>query len=224
MKQTALILGASRGLGLALAQELRQRGWAVIATVRGATPAADGLGQGLEQERLEITDPASLAALRRRLEGRAIDLLFVNAGVSNGPGERVAAVSDEAFNRVMATNALGPMRAVDVLQDLVPPGGTIAVMSSSLGSVGLNTRGGGEVYRASKAALNTLMRSFAASRTDDGRTLLICDPGWVRTDMGGPQATLGIEESIPRLADTVLAQAGKGGLQYLNYRGETVPW
>ncbi len=223
---TALILGASRGLGLALAQEFVARGWDVVATARASsgTKLHDLANAQLSIETLELTDPASLAALRARLKDSRIDLLFVNAGVSNGQGDRVAAASTDEFNRIMVTNALSPMRAIDALQHLVPPTGTIGVMSSSLGSVALNTRGGWETYRASKAALNTMMRSFAATHADDARTLIVADPGWVRTDMGGPGASLGVEDSIPRLVDTITGQSGKPGLQYLNYKGDTLPW
>ena len=226
MTQTALILGASRGLGLALAEELLHRGWAVIGTVRGGGTKLHELnGDGrLTVETLEITDPDSLAALRHRLDGRKIDLLYVNAGISNGQADRIAQTSTEEFTKILLTNTLSPMRAVEAFESLVPPDGTIAVMSSGLGSVANNTAGGWETYRASKAALNTLMRSFAADHPNDTRTLLVTAPGWVRTDMGGAGATLSIEESIPRLTDTVLSQHGKAGLQYLDYRGQTVPW
>src|SRR5271166_4822075 len=87
-----------------------------------------------------------------------------------------------------------------------------------------NETGGYEVYRASKAALNTLMRSFAARHRDDPRTLLLLAPGWVRTDMGGHQARLGIQDSIPNLVKVIEAQEGKGGLQYLDYLGRAVSW
>ena len=96
-------------------------------------------------------------------------------------------------------------------------------MSSGLGSVTNNDRGGYEVYRASKAALNTLMRSFAARTQSEGRRLFVMAPGWVRTDMGGPDAPLGIEDSIPKLTD-VLTAPGEAGLRYLDYLGRTVPW
>jgi NAD(P)-dependent dehydrogenase (short-subunit alcohol dehydrogenase family) len=97
-------------------------------------------------------------------------------------------------------------------------------MSSGQGSVSNNETGGYEVYRASKAALNTLMRSFAARHRDDPRTLLLPAPGWVQTDMGGPKARLVIQDSIPKLIKVIEAQEGKGGLQYLDYLGQTVPW
>jgi len=116
------------------------------------------------------------------------------------------------------------MRVIETLQDLVPASGTIGVMSSGQGSVANNVSGSYEVYRASKAALNTLMRSFAARHAGDPRAMLLMAPGWVRTDMGGPKARLSIEESIPSLVRTVNAQEGKVGVQYLDYLGRTVPW
>ncbi len=226
MPRTALIIGASRGLGLALAEEYLTRGWAVTATVRGdkATPLHAITNDRLTIEKVDINDEAGVAALKQRLQGQTFDLLFINAGVSNGAGERLVDTTTEAFIRVMVTNALSPMRVVNTLESLVPPTGTIAVMSSGLGSVANNDRGGWEIYRASKASLNTLMRSFAATHAGDPRTLLTLAPGWVRTDMGGPNAALSIEESIPNLVDVITNQSGKPGLQYLNYEGLTLPW
>jgi NAD(P)-dependent dehydrogenase (short-subunit alcohol dehydrogenase family) len=227
--KTALIIGASRGLGYALAAEFLARGWQVTATVRGAGRTglhdlAGSSGGGLVGETVDITVPDEVAALRDRLAQTTFDLLFVNAGVTNGPGETIADVSTDTFVRLMVTNALSPMRVIEALQDLVAARGTIAVMSSGQGSVANNTRGGFEVYRASKSALNQLMRSFAARHADGPRTLLLMAPGWVQTDLGGPGAPLTIGQSIPGVADTIEAQAGRGGLQYLDYRGQTVPW
>lgn len=226
---TALIVGASRGLGLALVQEYLKRGWNVVATVRGAGKTSlhelvqNFVGR-LEIEKVDIVDFAQITALRERLKGRSFDLLFVNAGIANGPEETISGVTTEAFVRVMVTNTLGPMRVVETLGHLVQPGGTVGVMSSRLGSVAANDTGGWEVYRGSKAAMNTLMRSYAVRHRDDPRTLLLIAPGWVRTDMGGPKAALSIEESIPRVVDTISAASGKRGLHFLDYRGQSVPW
>jgi NAD(P)-dependent dehydrogenase (short-subunit alcohol dehydrogenase family) len=227
--KTALIIGASRGLGYALAAEYLARGWQVTATVRGAgRTALHDLARSSDDrlvvESVDITVPEQVAALHGRLAQATFDLLFVNAGVTNGPEETVADVSTDTFVRLMVTNALSPMRVVEKLQDLVAPDGTIAVMSSGQGSVTNNDRGGFEIYRASKSALNQLMRSFAARHADDPRTLLLLAPGWVQTDLGGPGARLTIGQSIPGVADTIEAQATKGGLQYLDYQGQTVRW
>ena len=133
-------------------------------------------------------------------------------------------MSTDTFISVMVTNALSPMRSVETFESLVPPGGAIAVMSSGLGSVADNEAGGWEVYRASKAALNTLMRSFAARHAGDPRSLLLIAPGWVRTDMGGPSARLDVETSVRGVADAIEARTGRAGLHYVNYQGTTVRW
>ena len=223
-----LLIGASRGLGLALAKEFLARGWRVIATERQRSEALHKLhdfARGrLEIETLDILDDAAIAALRGKLDGRRIELLFVNAGVSNGAGERLQAVSAAEFQRVLATNALAPLRVIDAFAGLVPAEGAIGVMSSGLGSVANNTSGGWEVYRASKAALNTLVRSFAVQPASRHQSFVVIAPGWVRTDMGGPNATLSIEESIPRVADVLTDHLGKPGVRFLNYLGETLPW
>lgn len=225
----ALIIGASRGLGLALAETHLTQGWNVVGTVRdGAPTKLHGLraawNEQLDIETVDITDPAQIAALRKRLAGKTFDLLVVNAGVSNAANETAADVSTDEFVRVMVTNALSPMRVVEALSDLVRPDGTIAVMSSGQGSVANNETGGFEIYRASKAALNTLMRSYAARNKDDRRTLLLLAPGWIRTDLGGPNAPASVEEAIPQLVATIEAQRGKGGLHYLDRQGRTVAW
>ena len=228
-RKTVLLIGASRGLGFAIAEQYLARGWHVIATGRAHSMAAlrhlAGKSEGaLETETVDITEIDEVAALRKRLEPRRLDLLLVNAGVKNDDRETIADVSTEEFVRVMVTNALSPMRVVERFQDLVHPNGTIAVMSSGQGSVTNNVNGNYEVYRGSKAALNMFMRSYAARHAGDARTLLLLAPGWVRTDMGGPQARLSIEESIPNLVDTIEAHAGRTGLHYVDYLGRVVPW
>jgi NAD(P)-dependent dehydrogenase (short-subunit alcohol dehydrogenase family) len=221
------LIGASRGLGYAIAEEYLERGTRVVATVRGRTRTAlhelqESVGGQLEIEHVDINAPEEVQSLRQRLGSRTFDLLFVNAGV--GVAETVGQVSTDEFTRVMVTNALSPMRVIETLGDVVPPDGTIAIMSSGQGSIANNHNGGFEVYRASKSALNQLMRSYAARHHDDPRTLLLLAPGWVRTDLGGPNARLSIDESIPNLVRTVDAQRGRPGLQYLDYQGDTVAW
>ena len=227
---TALIAGASRGLGLALAAQLAGRGWHVIGTFRGAgaTPLHDLARSRPDRvvvETLDVDAPDAIAALRGRLSGRSLDLLFVNAGTTTHEEHtRVGAVATEEFVRVMVTNVLGPMRVIEALADLVPADGLIGVMSSGQGSIANNETGRREVYRASKAALNTSMRSFAAREPEPRRAMLLLAPGWIRTALGGPDATYTVEESAPKLTDVLLAKRGRPGLEYLDRDGQTVPW
>jgi len=224
-----LIIGASRGLGLALAEEWARHGWHVTATQRNSDAAglrdlAARYLKIIEIETVDVTVPTQIAALHDRLAPGTFDLLFVNAGVANQPATTVGATSIDEFVGVMVTNALGPMRVIEALDDLVTPSGTIAVMSSGQGSVANNEGGGHEVYRGSKAALNTFMRSYAARHRDEQRNFVLMAPGWVKTDLGGPDARLSIEDSIPNVVTTLDALQHKPGLHYVDYLGRTVPW
>lgn len=226
-----LIVGASRGLGLAMVAEFLSHGWAVTATVRESSPR-DGLDDLSRRhpgkvaiERLDMNDTDQLAALDTRLDGETFDILFVNAGVSNrDPTQTIGEVSTEEFIHVMVTNALSPMRVVERLVSHVTPDGLIGVMSSGQGSITNNTAGQRELYRGTKAALNMYMRSFAAREANARHPMVVMAPGWVRTELGGEAAPLTIEDSIPRLVQVLLAKRDRPGLEYLDYQGRTVPW
>ncbi|MCO8308175.1 SDR family NAD(P)-dependent oxidoreductase [Streptomyces sp. RKCA744] len=227
--RTALIIGASRGLGCAMAAELADRGWSVIGTVRGSlrTPLhdlADRHRERIRIEHLDITQPEELAPLRERLAGQQLDILFVNAGTTNNEQTPIGAVPTQDFVDVMVTNALSPLRVIEALDDLVTPTGLIGVMSSGQGSITNNTNGLREVYRGSKAALNMFMRSYAARQTSADRSLLLLAPGWIRTALGGDDAPYTVEESTPLLVDVLLSHLGGKGLAFLDRNGQPVPW
>jgi NAD(P)-dependent dehydrogenase (short-subunit alcohol dehydrogenase family) len=219
-----LIVGASRGIGLGLAREFAERGWSVTATVRDAA-RADAL-EALEVaiETVDIADAASAAALAERLGGRSFDAVIINAGVS-GPQATPKAVEHDAFAGLFVTNALAPVRLAEMLVRLVKPGsGVIGFMTSQLGSVANNTGGGMELYRASKAALNSFTRSFSARHRDKGLSILSLHPGWVKTDMGGPGADIDVATSVKGLADVVEKAIGAHQEAYLDYAGNALPW
>ncbi len=220
---TALIFGASRGLGRALAEEHLKRGWNVIATVRDKAALADVTSDALTVEEVDTTDWPAIDALRDRLAGTPLDLLFVSAAIMGPSTIAIGEVEPDAFSEMMLVNTLAPLRIVDRYTDLVRADGTIAVMSSSLGSIALNDSAGYEAYRTSKAALDMGLRSIAARRADK-RTWLAVDPGWVQTDMGGANATLTIDQSIPSMVDMLTARKGSGGVAFVNYANKTHPW
>lgn len=225
-----LLIGASRGLGLAMAEEFLKKNWRVTGTVRAGRRTqlhdlTDKYKSQLEIETLDITDPGQLAALQHRLSGRNFDILFVNAGTTNpDPTQTIAEVSTEDFVNLMITNALSPMRVVEALEQTVSPTGLIGIMSSGQGSIANNGNGLRELYRGTKAALNMFMRSYAARHAGTPRPMVLMAPGWVRTELGGTEGKLSIEESIPNLVNVLLSKRNKPGLEYLDYLGRIVPW
>jgi NAD(P)-dependent dehydrogenase (short-subunit alcohol dehydrogenase family) len=229
--RTALVVGASRGLGLGLAAELQRRGWDVVATVRDQAgerrlqALAEKPGGAITVEHVDINDDTAVAALRRRLDGHLFDLVFVNAGIAPPELGDVARASRDEAAEVFLTNAVAPIRLAQAFVDRVRDGtGIIAFMSSGLGSIADKTDSYADLYSASKAALNSLSRSFAAGLGRRRITVLAVAPGWVRTDMGGPRASLGVEESVSGIVDVLEARAGTGRHGFVDYRGRTVAW
>lgn len=225
---TILIVGASRGIGLGLVREYLLRGWRVIATERKPSPdsalgvlakASDG---ALSVEAIDINVPTQIDALATRLQDTQLDVLFVNAGIIT-PEQPIAQIETETFTHLMLTNVLSPLRVIEALASLVKPKGTIAAMSSAMASISENTTGGAEAYRASKAALNALLRGYTL-RAGEERTVLALHPGWVRTEMGGPDAPVEVEQSVKGLADTIAARSGVPGLLFVDYQNMPHAW
>ena len=219
---TALILGASRGLGLGLAQEFAGRGWTVLGTVRQQADRAALEGAGAQALLCDITDPAAVRALHGQVPA-GLDLLFVNAGVSGPKHQDAGQATAAEAGALFLTNAIAPVAVARTLMDRLAPDGVLAFMSSRMGSVALNDNGALELYRASKAALNSLTRSMVA-KDGAGRTVLTLHPGWVQTDMGGSGADLDVPTSVRGLSDVIVAQRGKPGSRFLDYSGAELAW
>jgi NAD(P)-dependent dehydrogenase (short-subunit alcohol dehydrogenase family) len=221
--KTALIIGASRGLGLGLVQRLHSEGWQVTATVRSEPPPE--LKQQTDAiETLEMNDLASQDALAQRLSEQVFDIIFVNAGVM-GPTGALDEVTADAMAALFTTNVLSPVRLASRLVDkLRPSTGVLAFMSSTLGTVTSPDAPQAPLYKASKAALNSMVNTFLTQLPEPWPTVLCMHPGWVKTDMGGPQADIDVATSAEGMVRQLHAFAGKGGLHFINYKGETLPW
>lgn len=217
--KSILILGASRGIGLGLAEEFARRGWRAIASERSRSEALHALG--IEVVTADVTDPASYADLG--LADGALDAVLVNAGISGARHQSADKASPDEVAEVMMTNAFGPARAGRALLPKLKRGGTLAFMSSLMGSVA-DSSGGFELYRSSKAALNMLAKGIAEqdAKARDVEVLSL-HPGWVQTDMGGPHATLTVAQSVAGLAD-VIAGAGGAGYRFVDYTGKALPF
>ncbi len=214
----ALIVGASRGLGLGLVREFAGRGWEVTGTVRKAADESAVREAGGQVLLADMTDPASLSALHDRVG--MLDVLFVNAGIA---GPATDGVDEAALGHLFMTNTVAPVQLARRMLDRVAPGGVVAFMSSLMGSVALNTSGNLELYRASKAALNSLTRSMVAG-LDRPMSVLTLHPGWVQTDMGGAFADLDVATSVRGLVDVVLERHGQPGSVFLDYAGRELAW
>jgi NAD(P)-dependent dehydrogenase (short-subunit alcohol dehydrogenase family) len=218
-----LVTGAGRGIGLELARQYAADGWEVVATVRDPSDAEELASLGVRVERLDMRDFAALAAFPERLGGERLDLFVANAGVSKA--RRIGSAEDaEAWQEVHAVNSVAPTLLAEALLPLVEAAeGRMAAISSRMGSIG-DSSGGHVAYRASKAALNAAWRALALGWRERPVTLLLLHPGWVQTDMGGPQAPLGVEESVAGMRRVIAGLPRNASGAFVDYRGAPVPW
>ena len=230
-RPNALIVGASRGIGLGLVRELARRDWSVTGTARDLDTApelaalAAGSGGQVRTAIVDIADAASAAALRDGLKTETFDLIMINAGVGGPPDKTTRTVSNDEFTRLFITNALAPVRTAELLvKSATPQTGVIAFTTSLLGSVEGAGAGGFDLYRGSKAALNSMTRSFAARHKDKGLAVLSLHPGWVKTDMGGPAAPVSVDDSVRGLVDVVERARADRRDGYFDYTGTTLAW
>jgi NAD(P)-dependent dehydrogenase (short-subunit alcohol dehydrogenase family) len=221
---TVLITGANRGLGLEFARQYQEAGWTVIGTARSPDRADDLKALGVEVVQLDVVDRDSIAALAAELDGRGIDMLINNAGIFPRVSE-IEAVSADDYARTLMVNTLGPMLVTQALMPNLRGGELkrIVNITSQLASIE-NNSGGYYGYRESKAALNMFTRSLALELGPEGFICLAIHPGWVRTDMGGPQANLSAEESITAMRKTIDNMTPEYNGVYRGYTGEIVAW
>lgn len=225
---SVLITGASRGIGLEFARQYAADGWRVHAACRDPDGARDlaGLAGEVSRHRLDVTDPAEVEALARALGDTPIDLLINNAGIYGPRDLPFDGLDYEIWAQVLATNTLAPMRVVAGFVDHVAASDQkkIVTISSNAGSIANNTTGGSYLYRSSKAALNAAMKSLAVDLANRGIVACVLHPGWVRTDMGGPGAPVGMTESIAGMRQVIARlDAGTSG-HFFNYDGTELPW
>ena len=237
---TALITGANRGLGLAFVRRLSLMGWRVLATCRSPGQAealrrlASESRQAVEVHALDTGDQKSIGALSAAVRDQAIDLLVCNAGVSpmkqalitGTQGQRIQDADDALWLEAYRTNAIGPLRVAAAFADRVVASERrlMAFISTRMSVAGQNNSGAYYMYRSSKAALNVIVKNLSIELAPRGVTCIALHPGWVRTDMGGHNADVSPEESVTGMLKILLDAKLPKKAQFLDYRGETVPW
>jgi len=227
-----LVTGANRGLGLEFARQYAAEGWQVYTSCRSPKGAKDlqhlagENGGRIRVLKLDVTDTASVAAAAAELKGIAIDLLVNNAGVWGSRSDQFGKLDYEAWAEVLDTNTLGPMRVIEAFVENVAKSRLkkIVTLTSDMGSIEGNASGGSYAYRSSKAAVNMVMKSLAIDLAPRGINCVAVNPGWARTDMGGPRGSLSPAESIAALRSVIAALKPEDSGKYLNYTGKPLPW
>jgi len=223
---SALILGASRGIGLEFARQYLADGWTIHATHRSEPDRVRLRDLGAHTLKLDVRDPAELAGAAWQLEGERLDVVIVNAGVY---GPRTSSLhqppTDEDFDTVMHTNVLAPMRFLPMAAPLLAPArGTLAILSSRMGSIAEAGASYGMLYRVSKAAENMVAKLAHTELSSLGVRVLVLHPGWVRTDMGGPNAEVDVQASVAGLRRVIADPLAFPGGSFLDYRGQSLAW
>ena len=223
--KSVLIIGASRGLGLEFVRQYRRDGWLTLGTCR--SPEQDALltAVGATALRLDVNDENGFANLAKALEGRSIDACVYNAGVYGPRSTNVTAPEADEFDRVMHANVLGALRAIPVVApSLARAQGKFAFISSLMGSVGLMAGSSGVTYRASKAALNAVVKATSLEWGPKGVTCMTFHPGWVKTDMGGTGADIEPAISIAGMRKVIAGATADSNGRFFDYTGKELAW
>jgi len=220
---TALIIGASRGIGHELVKQYLADGWRVIATARKAEDCAALGALGAEPHQLDVTDVEACAGIGWKLDGEELNVAILNAGVYGPRHDGFPLQTD--FDAVMHTNVLAAMRLLPIVAPMVCAArGKLAVLSSKMGSLSERSGASGSLYRASKAALNSVLIDTALVYGKQGATCVAFHPGWVRTEMGGEGADISVEESAGGIRATLAALPASERAVYRNYDGSEIGW
>lgn len=222
---TALIIGASRGIGRELARQYRADNWRVIATARQPQDLDELTALGCEAMSLDVTSVTDCAAFAWKIEDESLDVAVLNAGVYGPRKNGLDAPTEEEFTDVMQTNVLAAMRLLPVIAPHVARvRGRLAVTSSKMGSISMRTDSGGWLYRASKAALNSVLVDTSLSAPAAGAICVAYHPGWVRTDMGGAGADLPVEQSVAGIRAMLAKLTAADNGTFFNYDGTQLSW
>lgn len=226
---TYLITGANRGIGLEFARQLAARGETVIATARKPSDADDLTGLPAEIVTLDVTDDKSVAKLAGALEGRTVDVLISNAGMNPSGRDGFESFESDEMTRCLRINAVGPLAVARAALPALDRGARKLVVniSSQMGSIANAKADGAKgsyAYRSSKAALNMVTTLMAADLKDRGVTCVAMHPGWVRTDMGGPNATLSPEESVSSMLSVIDRLTPRDTGAFIDPAGKPLPW
>lgn len=231
-----IITGANRGLGLEFVRQYAADGWTIVAINRRRSDELDALATKypIDVIAADLTDDASLREAVSQVPHKAVDLLINNAGTMGDLSFAQAGFAHQAFGtfnrdewlRVFDINVCTPMAVTELLADRLEQAErpVVVTLSSMLGSNSLNTMGNSYAYRASKAAVNSLMKSMGINLEERGITCVALHPGWVRTEMGGPQADIDAPESISGIRDVIAGLSLEDSGRFMSYRGETMPY